>query len=122
MESLAVEMLDIFESSSMPRLARELSPSSVNSLLCFGSLLVFVLISWDTGIHLNCFIVVSGIWIHRFSQWRTYITESNVISPIILVQKHLDNYDCFSKDDDLVHTVHHPLDVLLPALPGLSPR
>merc|ERR1719209_2233217 len=74
MESLAVEMFDMLESSSMPRLARELSPSSVNNLLCFGSVLVFVLINWDTGIHLNCFMVVSGICIHRFSQCLTLST------------------------------------------------
>ena len=120
MESLAVEMLDMLESSSMPRLARELSPSSVNSLLCFGSLFVFVLINWETGIHLNCFMVVSGICIQRFSQCRTCheieFTKNQFVTFCLLKTKSYKRYD-----DNLVHAVHHPLDVLLPTLPGFGP-
>ena len=70
--SLAVEMLDMLLSSSRPRLVLLFSPSSpapLNSFFLSG-FLVFWMRS-ETGIHLNCFMVVSGITTHLFSQLRT---------------------------------------------------
>merc|ERR1719500_841419 len=71
----AVDMLLMLLSSSMPRGPREFSspsdpgPGPLNSLF-LSPPFFFISTSW-AGIHLNCFMVVSGIVTHLFSQCLT---------------------------------------------------